>query len=120
MDGFSKLREKSHEKESELAVEVRLNERLEKEYQELVSGNTQVTREIRKMEEEMVLIESECNRLQVKNNEAKSKLSGFPFYQEWKLMTDEAEGAKKTEVRLKEELAKRKARLAEVKLGGNS
>lgn len=56
----------------------------------------------------------------MKNNEAKAKLNGFPFYQEWKLMTDEAEGAKKTEVRLKEELAKRKARLAEVKLGGNT
>lgn len=56
MDGFSKLREKSHEKESELAVEMRLNERLEKEYQELMSGNTQTTREMRKIEEEMVLI----------------------------------------------------------------
>lgn len=67
-----------------------------------------------------MLIESESNRLQVKNNEAKAKLSTFPFYQEWKLMTDEAEGAKKTEVRLREELSKRKARLAEVKLGGNS
>jgi hypothetical protein len=32
----------------------------------------------------------------MKNNEIKAKLTKFPFYQEWMLMSDEADGARKT------------------------
>lgn len=53
--------------------------------------------------------------MQLKNQEIKAKLNKFPFYQEWILMSDEAEGARKTGIRLREELKKRKERLLEIK-----
>ena len=68
----------------------------------------------------MERVQKESDKLKEQQAEMAKKLKKLPFYQEWNLMCKEAEGAKKTKVRLEEEIEKRKEKVRLLKSGGVS
>lgn len=116
IEGFSRSREKSTEKEGEVATELKIQEKLLRELEE--ESKREQSGELEKLEKNIRSLEIEIAKTNNKNEEIEAKLQNYPFFNEWKMMCTEAEGARKMDGALRKELKKRKDRLKEVKENG--
>jgi signal transduction protein with GAF and PtsI domain len=116
IEGFSRSREKSSEKDGEVTAELKVQEKLMRELEE--ESKREQSGELEKLEKSIRSLEIEIAKANNKNEEIEAKLQSYPFFNEWKMMCTEAEGARKMDGALRKELKKRKDRLKEVKENG--